>query len=291
MSKQAMEGKTVLITGANRGVGRYTAEGLARMGANVVMACRSTERSAPVREELRKETGNDHIHLVRLDQASLGSVRESAREVGKRIPHLDVLINNAGTFSMRRQETEDGFELTIATNLLGPFLLTHLLLPLMKERARARVINVGSGAHRFGRLDLNDLHLKNGYNGFKAYARSKLGLQFFTQELASRLEGNGITALCVTPGDVATGIWDIAPKRRVLSWLLRGVTTAFMHTPQEGAQPVIYLATAEEVRGMAGMYFDRHQLKPPSPRAGNRVLQEALWRMCEELTGIAPDRP
>ena len=182
--------KVVLITGANSGIGKETARALAKNSATVVMACRNLTKAIPVCESIQKESGNRQVEVMQLDLASLSSVRAFADQFAGKYPRLDVLINNAGIFSLRREETEDGFEKTMGVNYFGPFLLTNLLLPLIKQTPAARIVNVSSDGHFSGQIDLDDLNYRKNYPmfGFKAYGTSRLATVLFTQELAERLQ-------------------------------------------------------------------------------------------------------
>src|ERR671935_479990 len=198
-SERSMRGRVCLITGANRGIGRATALELARLGATVVLLCRDAERCARAREEVRRESGNDKVTTVALDLASLASVREAAAEVARRFAAVHVLVNNAGVNRVRRAVSADGFEMTFAVNHLGPFLLTNLLVPLLRAGAPARVVTVTSRFERWGRIHFDDLQLARRYGATRAYTQSKLANVLFTYELAERLRGSGVTANCVHP--------------------------------------------------------------------------------------------
>ena len=282
-----MNGKVVIVTGANRGIGFHVARELARQGATLVMACRDPVASEPVRDRLRTESGNTGIELLRLDLASLRSVRTFVDTFTEHYPKLDVLVNNAGTFSLSRRETEDGFELSIGVNHLGPFLLTNLLLPSLRRSGGARIVNVVSDAHRSGRLVLDDLqYSRRRYDGFPAYAASKLAAVLASQELAERLLVDGISVVAVHPGHVDTGMWAFWPagslRQRLLSFFLRPL----LISPEQGAEPVIYLATIDAIGEFNGKYFYGMQMRDPSPKCNDRALQAELWRVSETLTGL-----
>jgi retinol dehydrogenase-12 len=177
-----MKDKIVLITGANRCIGKETTRALAKKGATIIMACRSLEKANPVCKMIQTESKNPNIKVMKLDLASLKSVRNFTQEFSVRYQQLNILINNAGVFCMKREETEEGFELAMGVNHLGHFLLTHALLPILEKTSEARIINVSSHAHYSADLDLDDLHFKRRkYSGFKAYGSSKLATVFFTQ--------------------------------------------------------------------------------------------------------------
>jgi NAD(P)-dependent dehydrogenase (short-subunit alcohol dehydrogenase family) len=279
-----MRGTTVLITGANGGIGRATTAALARRGATIVMGCRNVTKTLPVCEAIRRESGNPQIEVLRLDLASLASVRGFAEAFGQRYGRLDVLVNNAGVFCPRREETADGFERTIGINYLGPFLLTHLLLDTLNDAPAARVVNVSSEAAFYGRLRLDDLHMTRRYHGFRAYAASKQAIVLSTRELARRLVGKRTTINALHPGHVATGIW---PNQGVIWRLFEVLQRRFTVTPQEGARTSVYLACAEEVRGVSAEFYADMRSKAVPPNCRDPELQRALWRVSAQQTGLA----
>jgi len=282
-----MQGKVVLITGADGAIGRETTRALAHMGATIIMACIDLHDAQPVYEAIKEETGNRHIELMQLNLASLSSIREFVSGFSQKHQRLHVLINNAGIYCTKREETEDGFEKTIGVNFLGPFLLTNLLLPILKETPEARIINVSSNACFQGRIDLNDLHMRKNYSGFPAYARSKLAIVLFTQELAERLKDTGITVNALHPGHVASNIWNMWPGKWYQA-LLFTVIRWFAISPQEAAQTGVYLASSDEVRGLSGKYFEKKKIREKmSPKCNDRQLQKGLWEVSETLTGLA----
>jgi NAD(P)-dependent dehydrogenase (short-subunit alcohol dehydrogenase family) len=287
--QNTMQGKIVVITGANSGIGKETASALAKKGATVVMACRNLPKAAVVCESIQRESGNLQVEVMRLDLASNSSIREFSSQLTGKYPRLDVLINNAGIFNLKRHETEDGFEKTMGVNYFGPFLLTNLLLPLIVQTPAARIVNVGSDAHFSGQIDLDDLNYKKKYPafGFKAYGTSRLATVFFTQELAERLNDRGIPVNALHPGTVATNIWIIGPNSEGYQKLINRITRSFMLSPEEGAQTSIYLASSDEVKDVTGKYFYKSQPKDVSPQCKDVQLQKDLWQISEKLTGLA----
>lgn len=281
-----MNGKTVLITGADGGIGREITRALAKQGAGLVMACIDVDDARPLCEEIKKESGNGAVEIMQLDLASLDFIRKFAGSFSEKHPQLHVLINNAGVYCAKRQETADGFEKTIGINYLGPFLLTHLLLPVLKQTPEARIINVSSNACAQGRIDLNNIHLTKRYQGFKAYATSKLAIVFFTLELADRLKESGITVNAVHPGHVATNIWNMWPGKWYQA-LLFMIIRRFARTPEEAAQNSVFLACSDEVRGVTGTYFDGRKPKALPPACLDVTLRKNLWAVSEKLTGLA----
>ncbi len=282
-----MQGKTVLITGADGDIGRETTLGIARKGAAIVMACIDLNLARPVCEAVKKESGNSNIELMQIDLASLASIREFAQQFSQKCQRLDVLINNAGVYCHTRQETRDGFEKTIGINLLGHFLLINSLLPVIKQTPGSRIINLSSNAHYQSKFNVSDINWqKRKYSGFPAYADSKLAIVLSTQELAERLKDAGVTANAVHPGHTATAIWNIWPGKWYQA-LLDKIINRFMITPEEGAQASIFLAGSDEANNVTGKYFSQKQLKDPSPKCRDAQLQKDLWQLCEKLTGIS----
>ena len=282
-----MHGKIVLITGADGGIGRETTKAIAKKGATIVMACIDLTEAQPVYEAIKKESGNTNIEMMQLNLASLSAVREFVSQFSQKYQRLNVLINNAGIYCTNREETQDGFEKTIGTNYLGPFLFTNLLLPFLTQVPEGRIINVASNAYFQGKIDLNDLHLKKKYHGFKAYASSKLAIVLFTQELAERLKDTGITVNAVHPGHVATNIWNMWPGKWYQALLFK-IIRWFAMSPEDAAQTSVYLASADEVKGITGKYFEKKKIKEKvSPKSQDIRLQKELWQLSERLTGLA----
>jgi len=282
----SLEGKVILITGANRGIGLHTTKALAEMGATIVMACRNLESAFTVAETIKNKTENHQIIVMELDLASLDSIRAFAARFHEQHPSLDILINNAGLFCMKREKTLNGFEKTMGVNYLGAFLLTHLLLPTLEATPGSRIIDLGSNAHFYGRIKLTEGFFQKGHTGFLAYASSKLAINLWTQELAHRLEGTGVTANVANPGHVATDIWNIFPQSPRLQFWINRLMLRFMLPPEEGAQTSIYLASSEEVADISGKYFFKDKQQPVSRRCRDVQLQRYLWHLSERLTGI-----
>ena len=287
MDAPDMTGRTVVVTGANSGIGLETAVELARAGATTVLTARDPGRGEAALEVVRTRSGRDDVHLVVFDLASLASVRKGADEILERCARLDVLVNNAGLVLSRRQETEDGFEATFAINHLGPFLLTHLLLDRIEASAPARVVNVSSTAHQGARhgLDFGDLQSRRRYRGMQAYSRSKLANIYFTTELGRRLAGTGVTANCLHPGTVATGYARDGDATGVLAFGIR-VIKPFVLTAAQGARTSIYLASSPEVADITGQYFVKCRVRRPSKVARDPEAARRLWEVSEQLTGL-----
>ncbi len=270
-----LEGKTCIVTGANSGMGRETALALAGMKANVVMVCRNKSKGDDARREISKESGNDSVDLLLCDLSSLAEVRTLAAEIRNRYGKLDVLVNNAGVFSFSGK-TVDGFETTFAVNYLAPFLLTNLLLELLKSSAPSRVVNVSSVTHFNGHIDPAAIEKKQTPSGWGAYSTSKLALVMFTYELARRLQGTGVTANCLHPGGVATNIWRIPPA----------LVRPFLKSAKEGAETAIYLASAPEVEGITGKYFEDKAEKKSADESYDEAKARLLWETTSKLVGL-----
>jgi len=271
-----LDGKVCLITGASSGLGKETSIALAEMGARVVMVCRNRERGEVARKEIVEKSGNPSIDLIVCDLSSLAEVRKLADEVLAKYSVLNVLINNAGVVSIGGGTTVDGFETTLAVNYLAPFLLTNLLLELLKNSAPSRIVNVSSDAHIRGRLDLDQIAKGKSGARMSAYANSKLALVMFTYELARRLQGTGVTANCLHPGDVATKMW------RMPSFLTR----LFLKSVSEGAQTIIFLASSPKVEGLTGRYFEDEKEKRSSDESYDEEEGRRLWDVTCRLVGL-----
>lgn len=277
-----LQGKTFVITGANTGIGKITARELAKRGAHVILACRSADKTQPVIDALKQETGNDKIEFIALDLADLASVRRCADELLARNIPIHALINNAG-LAGSRGTTKDGFELTFGTNHLGHYLLTRMLLDRMKQSGPARIVNVASASHYQAKgINWEALRAKTkSRTGMAEYAVSKLSNVLFTKELARRLEGTNVTTYALHPGVVATDVWRRVPSP------VRWVMKKFMVTPEEGAQTSIRCATAPELASETGRYYDRDgKERSPNQLANDEELAKQLWTKSAEWTGL-----
>jgi NAD(P)-dependent dehydrogenase (short-subunit alcohol dehydrogenase family) len=281
---QTMSGKTCIVTGANSGIGKETALGLARMGAGVVLVCRNAEKGRAALAEIERESGSSKLDLLIADMSSLAAVRALAAQILEKYPRVDVLINNAGAAARERTLSADGIETTVAANHLGAFLLTLLLLDQLKASAPSRIINVSSEAQRRVRLDMNDLQFEHRkFSGLAAYGQSKLLMNAVTFELARRLEGTGVTANCLHPGVVATNIWGSDPP--LVFKLIVAIVKPFMLNSKEGAEVSLYLATSPDVADITGKYFVKSKPAECNPLARDPKVSAEIWQWSEKMTG------
>ncbi|XP_006981518.1 retinol dehydrogenase 14 [Peromyscus maniculatus bairdii] len=295
--RSLMHGKTVLITGANSGLGRATAAELLRLGARVIMGCRDRARAEEAAGQLRRELGQaagpepdatteGQLVVKELDLASLRSVRAFCQELLQEEPRLDVLINNAGIFQCPYMKTEDGFEMQFGVNHLGHFLLTNLLLGLLKSSAPSRIVVVSSKLYKYGDINFEDLNSEQSYNKSFCYSRSKLANILFTRELARRLEGTNVTVNVLHPGIVRTNLGRHIHIPLLARPLFNLVSWAFFKTPLEGAQTSIYLASSPEVEGVSGRYFGDCKEEELLPKAMDESVARKLWDISEVMVGI-----
>ena len=282
----AMDGRVVLVTGGNAGIGKETAVALAAMGARVVFTARDAARGEEALAEIRTRSGNDGVEVVALDLASFASVRDFAKRWGDEHDRLDVLVNNAGLILNSRRETGDGNEMTFQVNHLGPFLLTHLLRDQLVAGDDARVVNVASDAHSSARrgLDFDDLQSTQHYRGFRVYGKTKLANILFTRELARRWDDTGVIANAVHPGFVASSFGRDGDTGR-FGALLFPLLKPFALSPEQGARTQVYVASAPELAGITGGYWVKSAPATPSAAAQDDAAAARLWEVSEELVG------
>ncbi|XP_077359992.1 retinol dehydrogenase 13-like isoform X2 [Festucalex cinctus] len=291
-SKAKLNGKTVIITGANTGIGKETAQELARRGGRIIMGCRDMEKCEAAAREIRGNTLNPHVYACHLDLASMKSIRDFAERIKEKEQRVDVLINNAGVMRCPAWKTEDGFDMQFGVNHLGHFLLTNLLLDRLKESAPSRVINLASLAHLIGKMDFEDLNWeKKKFDTKQAYCQSKLANVLFTRELAKRLQGTGVTVNAVHPGIVSTqlGRHTGLHQSQVSTTVLSPLFSLLVKNPELGAQPSVYLAVAEELEGVTGRYYDVLTEKEPAPQAMDEDAARRLWEISSRLVGLKED--
>jgi len=277
----ALKGKVVLITGANSGIGKETALALARMKATVVMVARDSSKGKEAQKEIIESSGNKKVDLIVADLASLDEVRALAEEFKKRYEHLHVLINNAGGINYERTQTQDGFETTFGVNHLAHFLLTKLLLDVIKASAPSRIINVSSMAHRSGKMDFSDLMFKKKYSAYKAYSASKLANVLFTYELARRLKGTSVTVNALHPGVVRTRFGKGSGSSGMK--FAFALISPFLTSPQKGALTSIYLASSPEVEGVSGKYFSKSKPVDSNKISYDKDVAKQLWDISERF--------
>jgi len=277
-----MTGRVCVVTGANRGIGRATAEGLARLGAKVILVCRSKAAGEAVAHEIgvKYPVIPD---VVTADLSSQASIRQAAADLQAQYPRLHVLINNAGVIPRRREVTVDGVEMQLAVNHLAYFLLTNLLLPQLMDGVPSRIINVSSGAHTHAAIDFDDLQAERGYDPKQVYSRSKLANILFTYELARRLRGTRVTANSLNPGVVATRMLDDYMGVTSGAGLLR----TFGAKPEEGAETSIYLASSPEVEGVTGRYFEHKQATRSSRESYDEAPARRLWEVSDRMSSAS----
>jgi len=297
-----MNGEVCLVTGAASGIGAMTARALAQRGATVILVDRDAERGAATAGQIEQETGGATVEFIQTDLSSQQEIRQLAQQVKSRHPRLDVLLNNAGAIFSERRETVDGIEMTFGLNYLGYFLLTHLLLDLVKAGAPARIINTSSRAHARAQMNFDDLQSRVDYVGIRAYEKSKLAIVLFTYELARRLAGTGVTVNALHPGIVATNFSTRNPGMvgSIMRWMAKQYATdgktanpiarllqRILISPEQGAQTGIYLATSPDVAGVTGKYFVKCKAVPSAPASYDSAAARRLWDVSEELTGIS----
>ena len=283
VSEGHLQGRVCVVTGASSGIGRATAHALGRLGATLGLVCRDRARGEALVAEVQAASGHDRVALFVADLSSQEAVRRLADAVCAAYPALHVLVNNAGVVNLRYSETADGIETVFAVNHLAPFLLTHLLLGRLVESGPARIVNVASDVHRWGRIDFDDLGRRGRYRGMAVYAQSKLANVLFTYELARRLSGAAITANCLHPGAVATGLGH---NNGLLARLVATALRPFFRTAEEGAATSVYLAASPAVDGVSGSYFVDCREARSSPVSYDAGLARRLWDVSAQMTGL-----
>jgi NAD(P)-dependent dehydrogenase (short-subunit alcohol dehydrogenase family) len=275
-----MTDKIVLITGGSSGIGLATAEALAAKGAEIILVARSETKLKEAAQQIESKTGNKKIRYYVADFSSQKSIRSLAEKVKKDYQKIDVLINNAGGVFPDFKLSEDGLEMTIATNHFAYFLLTNLLLDLIKKSDYARIVNVASGSHYKGKIDTESFTKEKGYFILTAYAQSKLANVLFTAYLAEKLKGTQVTVNCLHPGFVKTDIGNKDTQWYAkLFWALASSIAGL--SVENGAKTSVYLASSDEVKGVTGKYFDKCKEKEPAPLAKDEELQKDLWNISQ----------
>lgn len=279
-----MESKICVITGATSGIGNAVAHQLAQQNHTVILVGRNPDKGKSALKEIVSKTGNSQVHYFNADLSSQREIREVGEAIRKQFPVIDVLLNNAAQWNSRYEVTEDGIEKQFAINHLAYFLLTHLLYPSVSRSKNGRIINIGSDSHRYGKINFENLNLKNEYHGLKAYGQSKLANLLFSYELHRQKKETHVSVYCVQPGLVKT---DIGVKHtnpfHSLMWKLRrlsGITT------EKAAASIVYLAISDDVAEKSGLYWDNKKSKPSSERSHNTADARRLWEMSKALCSI-----
>ncbi len=293
-SKARMDGKVVVITGCNTGIGKETVVDLCNRGAKVIMACRSKERMQATTDEVMSRTnGTAKIDQVELDLSSFESIRRCAKKINETEEKIDVLINNAGVMMCPLMRTKDGLEMQMGTNHFGHFLFTNLLLDKIKSAAPSRIVTVSSRAHiRTPKMDLDDLNCeKKPYNTHDVYAQSKLANVLFSQELARRLKGTGVTTYSLHPGAVFTELGRhiedyFGPFKILARALFYPILSFCFKSAKDGAQTTITCAVDPMLEGETGKYYSDCEEHDTSPAAKDDMIAKRLWDISEKVVGL-----
>ena len=283
-----IDGQTCLVTGGTKGIGWNSALQLASQGGQVVITCRDPARGEQAIHDIQEkiETNGTHhgsVSMIQADFRSLNSVRKLAQQFKQRYGRLNVLVNNAGVLRTRRHITLDGYEETFQVNHLAHFLLTNLLLDLLKTSAPSRIVNISSDAHNGARIHFDDLMGEKNYGGLRAYGQSKLANVLFTYELARRLKGTGVTAEALHPGAVSSHLGEGEPG---LFPKVFGALKLFFASSSHAAQSVTYLSTCPELEGVSGKYYVKTHETRSSKCSYDEATAHRLWQVSEELTGL-----
>ncbi|XP_073344990.1 retinol dehydrogenase 12-like [Pagrus major] len=282
-SAAKLDGKTVVITGANTGIGKEAALDLATRGAKIIMGCRDMEKAEAAVKEIIERSANQNVSCLKLDLSDSKSIREFAEAINKDEPKLDILINNAGVMVCPYGKTADGFEMQIGVNHFGHFLLTYLLIDLIKKSAPARIITVSSMAHSWGSINLEDINSEKSYDKSKAYSQSKLANVLFSHTLAKKLEGTGVTTYSLHPGVVQTDLWRhlSGPQQFVMK-----MVSPFTKNSVQGAQTTIYCAVEPSLENQTGGYYSDCAPAKCSTAGKNDDLAEKLWDLSCQLLSL-----
>ncbi|MFP7495138.1 SDR family oxidoreductase [Terribacillus saccharophilus] len=276
--------KTVVITGANSGMGFAAAVYMARKGHTVCMLCRSKERGQQALADAKQRSGSNDVHLYECDLASLTNIHGCAEALKAHHPVVDVLINNAGVITTKKQVTADGLEMMMGVNHLGHFLLTNLLLDQIKAAPQGRIIVVSSGAYKIGKINLDDLGGTESFIPWQNYAHSKLANLLFAKELSTRLHRSNATVNAVHPGAVSTSLG--VDRQTGFGKKVHQVLRPFFQTPAKGADTALYLAESEDVRHVSGSYFYKRRIQEVKGQADDGELAKQLWAISERKVGL-----
>ena len=277
-----MKNKTVLITGANSGTGKWTSIELAKMGAHIVMLCRNKSRGENALKEIKLISGSNNIDLMICDLADIGSIIKFCDKFKAKYTKLDVLINNAGVILPKRELSKNGYELLFGVNHLGHFLLTNLLLDLLVKSEPSRIIVVSSGAHKIGRIHFNDINLENNWNMVKSYSQSKLANILFTYELSRRLVNTKVTVNALHPGTIKSN-FAINRDTGFGKYIMKSLRP-FFKTAKKASETAVYLASSMEVEGITGKYFVKSKISTSSSLSHEDEVAKKLWKISKEMT-------
>ncbi|MHA6483494.1 SDR family oxidoreductase [Paenibacillus sp. strain BS8-2] len=277
-----MTQKIAMVTGANSGMGLATSIGLARAGMHVIMVCRNQARGMQALSSVQQNAGSGSAELMICDLGSLADIRRFAAAFNARGDALDVLVNNAGVVSLKRELTKDGFESMIGINHLGHYLLTMLLLDKVKQAEQGRIVVVASGAYKAGKIRFDDPHFSKGFNVASGYGQSKLANILFARSLAKRLKGTSATVNSLHPGAVATSIG--VNRDNGFGKSVHALLKPFFLTPEQGSETALYLSLSPEVAGVSGQYYYKKRMQSLSGKAADDEAAERLWKWSEEVT-------
>lgn len=272
--------KTIIVTGSNSGIGKEAALNLAKSGHRVLMLCRESEKSMQAKKEIIAQTGNENVFLIPVDLSDPQSIQAAVETIKTKYPKINVLVNNAGLYKVKRAETKNRVEMTLAVNFLAPLMLSQLLLENLEASGNGRIVNVVSELYKSGSIDFDNLMLKTGYKAGNAYANSKLATVLYTVELAKRTRAKGITVNALHPGVLATNAFRDYPKFVVK------LLNLFLEKPQKGGERIAYLATSDDVKEITGKYFYKTEEREIDISAQTSDTTEKLWRVAQELTGL-----
>jgi len=281
-----MKGKICMITGANSGIGKATAIGLAKMGATIVMVCRNKERGEQALNDITRKSNNESVYLMLADLSSQKAIHQLVKDFKEKHQNLHVLINNAGVNLSKRILNEDGIETTLAVNYLAPFLLCNLLFDSLKAGKPARIVNVSSSVQAKS-IDFDNLNGEKHYRQLKAYAMSKLAVIILTYEFARRFDGNGVTINCLHPGYVRTNM--IRNFRKFVKYFFPFISL-FVRSPKRGAKTPIYCASSPDIEGISGKYFKKRKEKKSVKASYDEELAKELWDVSVELTNLNSEK-
>ncbi|XP_069699640.1 retinol dehydrogenase 12-like isoform X1 [Periplaneta americana] len=290
--KARLDGKTAIVTGSNTGIGKFTVLDFVKRGARVIMACRDAGRAETAAKEIRDLTQNVEgagtVEVVSLNLGSLASVRQCAEEILNKVDNIHILVNNAGVMACPQGKTEDGFETQLGVNHLGHFLFTCLLLPRIIRSAPARIVTVSSYLHEYGTIKFDDMNMEKSYSATGSYNRSKLANVLFSHELATRLQGTGVTTYSLHPGVVNTDLKRHMDDSffRGAEFIIKGFGALFFKTPEEGAQTSIYCAVDEKLADKTGLYYSDCKEKRVPAKARDPETAKRLWEVSAEMVGL-----